>query len=106
MIEIELIVKGETPELFSLPREEVTVATEKNFNGDLTTIELYISEGLNILFLIVSLIKSYIKQKKVSSLVLDKDKIELHNVSEETIMKVLDAWAQRNSRKKVSKKGS
>lgn len=70
--------------------EDVEIIQEKNFSGDITTVELYISLAVNVVTLVVPILKALIKQKKVSSIKIDGDKIELSNVSDELIEKVLN----------------
>ncbi len=69
--------------------DNIDLITEKSFNGDLTTIELYISLTINVITLISPIIKSLIKQKRISSLKIDGQKIEINNVSQELIAKIL-----------------
>lgn len=69
--------------------EDIDMIQEKNFSGDITLVELYISLAVNVVALVVPVLKTLIKQKKVSSLKIDGDKIELSNVSDELIEKVL-----------------
>ena len=69
---------------------DIEIIQGKNFSGDITTVELYISLAVNIATLVVPILKALIKQKKVSSIKIDGDKIELSNVSDELIEKVLD----------------
>ena len=70
--------------------EDIEIIQEKNFSGDITTVELYISLAVNVVTLVVPILKALIKQKKVSSIKIDGDKIELSNVSDELIEKVLN----------------
>lgn len=67
----------------------VDVIKERNFNGDITTVELFISMGINILTLIVSIINMKIQQNKVSSLKINDDSIELNNVTQDLLEKIL-----------------
>ena len=94
MNQIQLDVKNpaDVQALFELAdnNEDVEVIQEKNFSGDITTIELYISMAVNVVALVVPLIKTFIKQGKLSSLVINGDKIELKNVSQELIEKVIE----------------
>lgn len=69
--------------------EDIDMIQEKNFSGDITLVELYISLAVNVVAFVVPVLKTLIKQKKVSSLKIDGDKIELSNVSDELIEKVL-----------------
>ena len=73
--------------------DEIDIITEKNFTGDITKIEVFIG-ALEIL---IPLVRSLIKNKKVSSMKLDGEKIELKNVSEELIEKVLKEKYKNNS---------
>lgn len=67
----------------------VDVIEERNFNGDITTVELFISMGINILTLIVSIINMKIQQNKVSSLKINGDSIEINNVTQELLEEIL-----------------
>lgn len=90
-IEIEVSEIECAEELIKLADENdnIDVITDKNFNGDITTIELYISLALNVVTVIVPIVKAMIKQNKVSSLKIDGDKIELENVSQKLIEQIL-----------------
>ena len=90
-IEIAVTEIESAGELFKIAEEDdnIDIITEKNFNGDITTIELYISLALSTLAVIVPIIKAMIKKNKVSSLKLNGDKIEIENVSQELIEKIL-----------------
>lgn len=90
-IELEIDELEYAFELMKLAEEneDIDLITEKNFTGDLTMIELYISLSLNVITLIVPIIKALIKQKRVSSLKIDGDKIEVTNVSQELIETIL-----------------
>ena len=90
-IEIEMDEVEYASELLRLAEtnDEMDIITEKNFSGDLTTIELYISLTVNLVTILVPIIKSLIKHKKISSLRIDNQKIEVNNVSQELIEKIL-----------------
>ena len=90
-IEIEMDEVEYASELLRLAEtnDEMDIITEKNFSGDLTTIELYISLTVNLFTILVPIIKSLIKHKKISSLRIDNQKIEVNNVSQELIEKIL-----------------
>ena len=90
-IEIEMDEVEYASELIRLAEtnEDMDIITEKNFSGDLTTIELYISLTINVVTVLVPIIKSLIKHKKISSLKIDAQKIEVNNVSLELIEKIL-----------------
>lgn len=70
--------------------DEIDIIESKNFNGDITTIELYVSLSINIIAVIVPVIKMYIENKKVSKMTIDGDRIELSNVSEKLIKETLE----------------
>ena len=82
-IEIEIEEMEDIRELMQMEEEndEIDIITEKNFTGDITKIEVFIG-ALEIL---IPLVRSLIKNKKVSSMKLDGEKIELKNVSEELL---------------------
>lgn len=90
-IEIETDEVEHVAELIKLAEtnDEMDIITEKSFSGDLTTIELYISLTVNLVTVLVPIIKSLIKHKKISSLKIDDQKIEVNNVSQELIEKIL-----------------
>lgn len=90
-IEIEMDEVEYVSELIRLAEtnEDMDIITEKNFSGDLTTIELYISLTINVVTVLVPIIKSLIKHKKISSLKIDGQKLEVNNVSQELIEKIL-----------------
>lgn len=90
-IEIEMDEVEYASELIRLAEtnEDMDIITEKNFSGDLTTIELYISLTINVVTVLVPIIKSLIKHTKISSLKIDGQKIEVNNVSQELIEKIL-----------------
>ena len=77
--------------------EELDVIEEKSFNGDLTTITLYISLTGNIIAILVPIIKTLIEQRKVSKLKMDKEKIELENVSEGLIKQLIQYYCEKNN---------
>ena len=90
-IELEIDELEYAFELLKLAEEneDIDLITEKNFTGDLTMIELYISLSLNVITLIVPIIKALIKQKRVSSLKIDGEKIEVTNVSQDLVETIL-----------------
>lgn len=90
-IEIEIDEVEYASELIRLAEtnEDIDIITEKNFNGDLTTIELYISLTINVVAVLLPIIKSLIKHNKISTLKIDGQKIEINNVSQELIEKIL-----------------
>ena len=94
-IEIEIEEMEDIRKLMQMEEEndEIDIITEKNFTGDITKIEMFIG-AFEIL---IPLIRSLIKNKKVSSMTLDGEKIELKNVSEELIEKVLKEKYKNNS---------
>ena len=81
VIKIDLENLSDANELLNLAdsNENIDVIQEKNFNGDITTLELYISMTLNVIALIVPVLIKLIKYKKIESLVIDGDKIEVKN---------------------------
>lgn len=64
-IEIEMDEVEYASELIRLAEtnEDMDIITEKNFSGDLTTIELYISLTINVVTVLVPIIKSLIKHR-------------------------------------------
>ncbi len=94
-------------ELFDLSEnnEGIDIITEKNFTGDLTTIELYISLAINVIVVVIPVIKTIIKQNKVSSLKIDGEKIEVTNVSQELIESILKKNEEKEAKNKKRSKG-
>jgi len=70
--------------------EEIDVIREKNFNGDITIIELYISAAINVITLTSTIINTLIKEKKISSLSIDGDKIDVKNVPTELLKSIIE----------------
>ena len=91
VIKIDLENLSDANELLNLAdsNENIDVIQEKNFNGDITTLELYISMTLNVIALIVPVLIKLIKYKKIESLVIDGDKIEVKNISEDLAEKIM-----------------
>ena len=82
--------------------ENIDVIVEKNFTGDLTTIELYASLTANIILVLVPVIKSLIKEHKVSSIKIDGDKIEVENVTQDMLEKILTLKFQQNTNEQAA----
>lgn len=82
---------NEAAELINLAdsNEEMDIIQEKNFSGDITTVELYVTLGINIITVLAPIIKSLIDKHKVSGLKIDGETIELNNVSEQLVEKIL-----------------
>ena len=82
---------GDANDLFELANsnENIDIIQEKNFSGDITTIELYVSMGINVIAVVVPIIKTLIKHHKISSVTIDGDKIEAKNISEELAEKMI-----------------
>lgn len=82
---------GDANNLFELANsnENIEIIQEKNFSGDITTIELYVSMGINVIAIVVPIIKTLIKNHKISSVTIDGDKIEAKNISEELAEKII-----------------
>lgn len=79
--------------------ENIELIQEKNFSGDITTIELYVSLGINVIAVLVPVIKKLIDKQKISGLTIDGDKIEVKNVSEKLIEEVITKKLENNSDK-------
>lgn len=77
--------------------DELDVIEEKSFNGDLSTVSLYISLTVNIITVLTPIITALIKKKKVSSLKMEGDKIELENVSEDLIKQLFEIHYNKNN---------
>ena len=90
-IELQVEKLDDVRELLELSdnNEDIDVILEKNFTGDLTTIELYVSLTANVILVLVPIIKTLIRQRKVSSIKIDQEKIEVTNVSQKMIEKIL-----------------
>ena len=82
---------GDASDLFELANsnENIDIIEEKNFSGDITTIELYVSLGINAAAVVVPIIKALIKQHKISSVTIDGNKIEAKNISEDLAEKII-----------------
>lgn len=93
IIKIDLWNPNDASELISIAKENegIDAVQEKNFSGDITTLELYISLGANILTIIISVINTLIQKKKISSIKINGDAIEINNVSQDFIEKVLNS---------------
>lgn len=78
--------------LFALAEnnEDIEIIQEKNFSGDITTIELYISMSINVIMAVFSVIKTLIKRNKISSLKINGDKIEVNNVTQDLVEKIIE----------------
>ncbi len=70
--------------------DDFEVINEKNFTGDITIVEMFFEALPTILAIIIPVLIEKIKKKKVSSLKIDGDIIELKNVSEELLKEVLE----------------
>lgn len=86
-IELEIDESKSFDELIELSEkeEDIDIITEKNFTGDITTIEIFVAT----LEVLVPAIVAMIKKRKISSMKIDGEKIEVKNVSEKLIEKVL-----------------
>lgn len=93
VIKIDLWDPDDASELISIAEsnEGIDAVQEKNFSGDITTLELYVSLGVNVLTIIVSVINTLIQKKKVSSIKINGEAVEINNVSQDLIEKVLNA---------------
>lgn len=92
-IQIEFHNPEDAREILSLAEqyEDITAIEEKSFTGDVTTIELYVSVTINILTIVGAAVNGLIAKKKVSSVKIDGDKIELNNVSEDLIKRIVES---------------
>ena len=90
-IEIEVYEIECADGLFKLAEnnDDIDIIKEKNFNGDITTIEVYVGLAVSIIVAVMPILKGMIKQGKVSSLKIDGEKIEVSGVSERLIEKIL-----------------
>lgn len=96
VIKIDFWDPNDASELISIAKgnEGIDTIQERNFSGDITTLELYISLGVNVLTIIVSVINTLIQKKKVSSIKVNGETIEIKNVSQDLIEKILNAKLQ------------
>ena len=101
-VELEVDSLEDVHELFDLAdnNENIDLITQKNFNGDVTTIELYISLAVNVIAVVVPVINALISQRRVSSLKIDGDKIEVENVTQDLIEKILKEHFENESNSK------
>lgn len=91
-IQIEFHNPEDARDILSLAEqhEDITAIEEKSFIGDVTTIELYVSVAINILTIVGAAVNALIAKKKVSSVKIDGDKIEINNVSEDLIKRIVE----------------
>ncbi len=101
-VELEVDSLEDVHELFDLAdkNENIDIITQKNFNGDVTTIELYISLAVNVIAVVVPVINALISQRRVSSVKIDGDKIEVENVTQDLIEKILNENLAKKSNAK------
>lgn len=101
-VELEVDSLEDVHELFDLAdnNENIDIITQKNFNGDVTTIELYISLAVNVIAVVVPVINALISQRRVSSLKIDGNKIEVENVTQDLIEKILNENLEKKSNAK------
>lgn len=94
-IELDMEEIEDISDIMQLEEEndEIDIITEKNFTGDITTVEIFIG----VLEVLIPVVRSLIKNKKISSMKLDGDKIEIKNVSEELVEKILTEKYKNNS---------
>lgn len=99
VIKIDFWEPNDASELIGIAKENEGIDTiqEKNFSGDITTLELYISLGVNVLTIIVSVINTLIQKKKISSIKINGEAIEINNVSQDMVEKVLNAKLNQNN---------
>lgn len=92
-IQIEFHNPEDAREVLSLAEQydDIAAIEEKSFTGDVTTIELYVSVAINILTIVGAAVNALIAKKKVSSVKIDGDKIELNNVSEDLIKRIVES---------------
>lgn len=90
-IQIEFHNPEDARDILSLTEQydDITAIEEKSFTGDVTTIELYVSVAINVLTIVGAAVNALIAKKKVSSVKIDGDKIELNNVSEDMIKRIV-----------------
>ena len=91
-IQIEFHNPEDARDILSLAEryDDITAIEEMSFTGDVTTIQLYVSVVINILTIVGAAVKALIAKKKVSSVKIDGDKIELNNVSEDLIKRIVE----------------
>ena len=91
-IQIEFHNPEDARDILSLAEQydDITAIEEKSFTGDVTTIELYVSIAINVLTIVGAAVNALIAKKKVSSVKIDGDKIELNNVSEDLIKRIVE----------------
>ncbi len=63
--------------------ENIDIIQGRNFSGDLTNIELYFRLATDVIAVLTPIITLLIQKKRVSSIKIDGNKIELENVSHE-----------------------
>jgi hypothetical protein len=63
--------------------ENIDIIQGRNFSGDLTNIELYFRLATDVIAVLTPIITLLIQKKRISSIKIDGNKIELENVSHE-----------------------
>lgn len=63
--------------------ENIDIIQGRNFSGDLTNIELYFRLATDVIVVLTPIITLLIQKKRISSIKIDGNKIELENVSHE-----------------------
>lgn len=91
VIKIDIGNPDDAEELLNMADQiaEIDVIQERGFNGDITTIELYISMAVNVITIITSMIGTLIQHKKVSSLKINGETLEINNVSQELVERIM-----------------
>ena len=91
VIKIDIGNPNDAEELLNMADQiaEIDVIQERGFNGDITTIELYISMAVNVITIITSMIGTLIQHKKVSSLKINGETLEINNVSQELVERIM-----------------
>lgn len=104
-IELQIEELEDASELLELAdhNKDMDVIVERNFTGDLRDIELYVSLTISLILSLAPIIKKLISKSKISSLKIDGDKIEIENVSEKTIEKILELKMEHVENKEKDK---
>lgn len=104
MIQIETVDFNIIEEFRKLSErdENIDVIHGRNFNGDLTNIELYVELTIGVIAAITPIIVALIKNHKITSIKVDGDKMELTNVSSKTTEEFIKEYFESKQTKESS----
>lgn len=105
-IQLEVTKLDDAKDFFEMEKEYdgIAIIQEKSFSGDITIIELYISAAINVLTIVGITLNALIKKKKVSTLIIDGERIEIKNVSEKLIERTITSKLNQNTQQTADDK--